>query len=268
MRYFKGKIPVWFRGDSTLLDKKKGIKDLLRWFILKWIYSNVNQAFYVGKTNKAYFKKYGLKEHQLTFAPHAVDNDRFATERPDEVFALKNGLGVKETDIVILFAGKLEEKKDPQLLLRAFLRLDKPGVHLLIVGNGNLEQQLKNEAADFPNIHFMDFKNQSEMPVIYQACDLFCLPSKGPGETWGLAVNEAMACGKAVLVSDRVGCAADLVISGHNGDVFRSGDSDNLLEAIKKLTVNKETLKAFGERSKAIVSAYNFEQIASAVENN
>src|SRR5690606_24455591 len=80
MRYFKGKIPVWFRGDSTLLDHADALKSLVKSIYLKWVYQYIDKAFYVGSNNKAYFKKYGLKEEQLVFAPHAIDNLRFAED--------------------------------------------------------------------------------------------------------------------------------------------------------------------------------------------
>jgi len=67
------------------------------------------------------------------------------------------------------------------------------------VGNGILEKEMKSAAAD--NVLFMPFQNQSQIPSIYHAANIFVLPSQGPGETWGLAVNEAMACGKAILIS-------------------------------------------------------------------
>jgi glycosyltransferase involved in cell wall biosynthesis len=268
LRYFKGKIPVWFRGDSTLLDEKPDFKNLLRSVFLKWVYSHVDHAFYVGANNKAYFQKYGLKEHQLSFAPHAIDNDRFAIDRIEDVTALKQSLNINKEDTVILFAGKLEEKKHPLLLLEAFVRLNKPKVHLLFVGNGILEQPLKTAASGNASVHFIDFKNQQYMPVVYQACDLFCLPSKGPGETWGLAVNEAMACGKAILVSDKVGCAVDLVKPNKNGDIFKSENADDLLRTLKKLTENKDQLTTYGHMSKDIIASWNFEQIVSAIQKH
>ena len=266
MRHFKGRVPVWFRGDSTLLDEKPGLKSWLRSLLLKWIYSHVDHAFYVGVNNKAYFKKYGLKEQQLSFAPHAIDNNQFAVDRTTDVAALRQSLGIKHEDIVILFAGKFEEKKDPLLLLNAFLRLNKPGAHLLFAGSGILQQQLTTTASGNTNVHFIDFQNQQHMPVVYQTCDLFCLPSKGPAETWGLAVNEAMACGKAILVSNKVGCAIDLVKPDKNGDIFESDNADDLLQALTKLTASKSLLSEYGRQSKTIIAPWNFEQIASAIK--
>jgi len=265
LRYFKNKIPVYFRGDSTLLDDKPGIKLFLKSIFLKWVYKHVDHAFFVGTNNKAYFKKYGLKDTALSFAPHAIDNKRFSLNRKQEAQRLRISLGINDDEIVVLFAGKLEEKKSPLLLLSAFLMLNAPKTHLLFAGNGELEIQLRKKAADHQNVHFIDFQNQSFMPVVYQACDLFCLPSKGPGETWGLSVNEAMACRKPILVADKCGCAIDLV-KPDNGIIFQSGNSDELVAALKKLVDDTELLYNYGRESEKRIATWNFDQIAEAIE--
>ena len=267
IRYFKGKIPVYFRGDSTLLDETGGVKNVLKYILLRWVYKHVDHAFYVGTNNNAYFKKYGLKDEQLSFAPHAIDNERFAINQDTEAILLKQKLGIAEGDVLILFAGKFVDKKAPILLINAFLNLNYSGVHLLFVGNGELEHEMKLKAEGIDNIHFMDFQNQSYMPVTYQVCDLFCLPSKGPGETWGLAVNEAMACGKAVLASDKVGCAVDLVKENHNGAIFKSENVDDLITCLKTLTQSKSLLHEYGKRAEQIIQNWNFLKIAEAIEN-
>ena len=266
LRHFKNKLPVYFRGDSTLLDQQSGFKALLRSVFLRWVYSYVNHAFYVGTNNKAYFKNYGLSENELSFAPHAVDNDRFAQNRADEVSQLKLSLGIHETDIVILFAAKLEEKKSPQLLLEVFLKLQVNNTHLLIVGDGILQSALKAKAAGNSNVHFLNFQNQTYMPVVYQACDLFCLPSKGPNETWGLAINEAMACGKAILASNKCGCAIDLV-NENNGLIFNTNEPGALFKALKDLLTSKSKLAKQGSFSKQKIQAWNFTSFAQAIEN-
>ena len=71
------------------------------------------------------------------------------------------------------------------------------------------------------------------MPIWYRVADVFCLPSRGPGETWGLAVNEALACGCRVIVSDRVGCAEDLVNGKSHGAVFRWNNTQSLHNALE-----------------------------------
>ncbi len=267
IRYFKGKIPVYFRGDSTLLNEQRGVKKIAKYFFLKWLYSHINHAFYVGTNNKAYFKKYGLKENQLSFASHAIDNERFSVKREEESNLFRQKLGIKDEEILVLFAGKLEDKKSPLLLLDAFLMMNKPSTHLVFIGNGILEQELKIRTKNTTNIHFIPFQNQSVMPIVYQACDLFCLPSKGPAETWGLAVNEAMACKKAILVSDMVGCGADLVKENYNGEIFENQNIDNLLIKLDRLTQSKKNLLTYGENSSTIIKDWSFLKIAEAIES-
>ncbi|MEO7214175.1 glycosyltransferase family 4 protein [Mucilaginibacter sp.] len=267
LRHFKNKIPVYFRGDSTLLDEQSGIKNLMRSAFLKWVYSHVDVAFYPGTNTKRYFRKYGLAERKLVFAPHAIDNERFAKPHLEQAAQLRARFKVRETDILILFAGKFEGKKSPMLLVNAFLVLNKPDCHLLLVGNGILEPVLKQQAAGNNNIHFMGFQNQTYMPVAYQACDLFCLPSKGPNETWGLAVNEAMACSKALLLSNKVGCAVDLITPGQNGEIFKSGDEQSLKDKLAALTASKATLTTYGKTSGEAIKDWSFTKIAQAIEN-
>lgn len=267
LRYFKGKIPVWFRGDSTLIDHQSRLKTIARDLFLKWVYNYIDLGFYVGSANKAYFEKFGLNEQQLIFAPHAIDNDRFSEDRNEEVNLLRKSFGIKDDETLILFAGKFERKKNPELLLQAFLDLNLQHTHLLFVGNGDLEESLKLKAKKifrraqddtYEKVHFMGFQNQSYMPVIYQACDLLVLPSKS--ETWGLSVNEAMAAGKAILVSDKVGCATDLIDPEKNGDIFQSANHSDFISKLSALAGNKIQLKQMGLQSKLKIKDWNFEQ--------
>lgn len=265
IRYFSGKVPLWFRGDSHLLDEKTGLKKYIRHIFLKWVYQHINKVFYVGTANKAYYGAFGLKASQVIFAPHSIDNDRFSQDRSIEVQQLRESLHIKANEYLIVFAGKFEPKKDPEILLNTFTELNKTHVHLLFVGNGILEKSLKNQRTT--NIHFMDFQNQSQMPVIYQACDLFCLPSKGPGETWGLAVNEAMAAGKAILVSDRVGCATDLVKEGVNGAIFEAGNISSLKIKLTSLLEKPENLNEMGKQSANEIKKWSIEKQAEIIIN-
>jgi glycosyltransferase involved in cell wall biosynthesis len=273
LHYFSGKIPLWFRGDSTLLDVMPFWKRILRKIYLKLVYKMVDKAFYVGSASKAYFLAYGLNENQLVFAPHAVDNDRFAENRSDEANVLRQKLGIGREDILILFAGKFEPRKNPLLLLNAFLETASQNVHLLFVGNGILESRMKAVIHDIRSknsskqiadqVHFMDFQNQSKMPVCYQACDLFCLTSSS--ETWGLSINEAMAAGKAVLVSKQVGCASDLIKNDENGYVFKN--QAELSALIKQIVGDKKLLANMGKVSSEIIKNWSIEKQVAAFTN-
>jgi glycosyltransferase involved in cell wall biosynthesis len=125
---------------------------------------------------------------------------------------------------------------------------------------------LREKYQNIQGIHFLDFQNQLLMPAIYEIADVFVLPSRGPHETWGLAVNEAMANGKAVIVSDKCGCAPDLVADGENGYVFKAGDIHNLVKVLKKLSEHPGTVASMKEESKKIISNFNIEKVAQTIE--
>lgn len=265
LRYFKGKIPVYFRGDSTLLDKSSFLKSAIRTMILKFIYRYVDFAFYVGESNKYYFLKYGLKENNLIYTPHSVDNHRFnfiSETQKEELKRLKTELNIKENEKVILFCGKFINKKNAEFLIECFLSTNFNDVHLVLVGNGELENKLKNLSNNEPNIHFLSFQNQSKMPIIYRLGNVFCLPSKGPGETWGLAVNEAMACGLVSLVSNKCGCATDLIIDGKTGYVFESENKFDFIEKLKNAIVLCSE-SAIEQKQKAFIDGWNITQTST-----
>jgi glycosyltransferase involved in cell wall biosynthesis len=103
---------------------------------------------------------------------------------------------------------------------------------LVYVGQGESEAGLRQAARDVDRIHFLPFQNQSLMPSVYRFGDVFVLPSCGPGETWGLALNESMTCARSVIASSRVGGARDLVDQDRNGWTFTAGDRDALVRTL------------------------------------
>jgi glycosyltransferase involved in cell wall biosynthesis len=265
MRAFKGRIPVLFRGDSTLLDERPGPRTWLRRRVLRWVYRHVDVALYVGTNNREYFRAHGLRDDQLVFAPHAVDNERFACR--NEVRCCRTQfraqLELGEEDVVVLLPGKLEPVKSPVLLARAVQRLSDVRCHLVFAGSGPLESELR----DFPpsHTHFLGFQNQTIMPSVYAMADLVALPSRS--ETWGLALNEAMASGRAVLASDRVGAAADLVRPGENGWIFPSGSEVELTGCLREaVAAGHAGLARMGQASRAIIADWSIEKQVDGIQ--
>lgn len=279
MRYFKGKVPIIFRGDSTLLDVPNGfsVKKCLRQKLLKWVYNHVDEVLSPGVSSDAYFKWAGLAPEKIHRALHAVDNERFMGhneqkkqihELETKAFQWRKELGIEINKKVFLFAGKFEPQKDPLILIDAFSSLLKKDseIHLVLVGDGILKRQIEQSKAWLSNsnaISIVDFQNQSVMPMVYRLGDIFILPSKS--ETWGLSVNEAMACGKPVIVSDKCGCAQELVQDGINGYTFKSGDLDDLINKMQMI-VSKDKLEEMGQASKEIVASFNYQSFAIALD--
>lgn len=261
MRKLHGRIPILFRGDSTLLDAQSGIKTWLRRRLLRWVYRHVNAALFVGENNRLYFEAHGLNHSQLHFAPHAIDNQRFsdAGDASQQAIAWREDLGIPANEVAILFVGKLENKKAPLGLLNAFAMAVSKQAHLIFAGSGPLESELRAAAVD--NVHFIGFQNQSRMPTVYRLADLVVLPSIGPGETWGLALNEAMACGRPILASDRCGATPDLVRHGVTGWRFSPHDPDQLVSALTRaVQLGRESLLAMGNDALQLVQHWSFQR--------
>ena len=266
--HFAGKAKIIFRGDSTLLNEPNhfSIKKLLRRIFLKWVYSHVDYSLYVGKANKDYFIAHGLRNNQLHFAPHAIDNLRFIGD--DDLLNEKASkwrikLGFAKENIVLLFAGKLEYVKAPDILIREFLSTTSQNLRLLIVGNGEMESNLREMASNDNRIVFLDFQNQKTMPILYRMADIFVLPSRS--ETWGLAINEAMSSGRPVIVSDKVGCHLDLVQRRITGFIFNSSKPEELTRIMDELS-SKEMLNEMGLQAKQKTLEYNYEKTCKTIE--
>lgn len=268
LRYFKSKIPVLFRGDSTSIKNLNPAKKLVRKFFLRWIYSHIDYALYVGTNNRLYYEDLGIKAKQLRFAPHAIDNQRFEKALfagKQDIETIKKDLGINRDDIIIMYAGKIDENKNVRLLLQVFCDLKRDDVQLFIVGNGILENELHVSYGNKKNVHFLPFQNQSKMPWMYGLSDIFVLPSFS--ETWGLAINEAMACKNAILASSGCGCAIDLVKEGENGYIFRNNDKSDLKNKLNKILASTEAMHVMGERSNEIIKSWTFEKSCDQIED-
>lgn len=267
MRYFKGRLPVYFRGDSTLLNRNTKLRSIARKYFLKWVYRYVDKAFYVGTNNKAYFLEHGLKEEQLIFAPHAINNSRFNDAEgkyQQQAEEWRKQLGIGADEQVLLYAGKLEKVKDLHCLIDAMQLLTNEKLKLVIVGNGPLEAELKTKAHQNRKILFIGFQNQQMMPVLYRLGDIIILCSQS--ETWGLSINEAMASGRPVLVSDKCGCAVDLVKEDINGRIFPAGNAEALAHCLVQMN-DKNRLSQMGAASLRIIQHWSLPVLAQCIEN-
>ena len=252
--------PVILQGESPLNQEllKKGWKQKIKMVVLKRFFKHISAFLYIGEENKKFYKYYGVPDEKLFFVPYAVDNERLIMAKKKSV--------IKKKDIVILFVGKLIEKKRPMDLLKAYELLIKnhelkAKSSLLFVGDGALRLELENYTKEhnLKNIIFTGFKNQTELPEYYAMADIFVLPS-GVGETWGLVVNEAMCLGLPIIVSDMVGCGADLVKNGKNGYIFPLGNVEKLAEYLKELILNEDKRKIFSGKSFEIIQNYSYEK--------
>jgi len=193
----------------------------------------------VGRRAREYVLHYGADPARCFDAPHCVDN-RFFASRRDELHANRTAIrarfGIPQHAVAFLFAGRFIQRKRPATFVRAVAAAagQAPAVCGLMVGDGPIRGEAEALASETgAPIRFSGFLNQTDMVAAYAACDALIVPSEW--ETWGLVVNEAMACGLPAIVTSGVACADDLVIPGVTGEVCAVDAVDQLAAQIVRL---------------------------------
>lgn len=262
-------IPVLLRAESWLKDRKRsGRKLAVKRLFFKGLGELVDGAMPIGTLNAAYWRHYLGDDFPLFPFPYAVDNDYFqqrSREARDGRAKLLEELKLEPGRPVILFASKLQSRKRCGDLLEAYRNLTvgpshKAPPYLVIVGDGQERAELESraKASGLDGVRFCGFRNQSELPGFFDLATVFVLPSRH--EPWGLIVNEVMNAGRAVIVSDDVGCQPDLVTDGVEGCVFRAGDVTSLTDALRRVLATPETAMRMGERGLERIRTWSFEE--------
>ncbi len=213
--------PILFRGETTDMTTGSAVRSIA----LRLMYRRCGRILYIGESAKRHYAGHGVVSSKLIFSPYFVNTEPFTRSGPREL--IREKFGIPADRKVILFSGKLTDIKRPDLLVEAVRDLP---VSVIFLGDGPLRAKVESMGGD---THFAGFQNQTQISPYFHAADLFCLPSMW--DTWGLVVNEALFHGLPCVVSDRVGCAADLITSGVTGEIFPHGDAAALRAAIERL---------------------------------
>lgn len=244
-------VPRIVRGEANALRARPAWKRLAH---RCWL-AGFDRFLAIGAANREFYLQAGIPASRIHDCPYGVDSERFEAAadalraRRDE---LRRQWSIPADATCFLFCGKLAAKKRPLDLLAALQRALRAGAnaHVLVVGDGELMGAARALAgAEGLPVSFAGFLNQSGIVDAYVAADCLVLPSDA-GETWGLVVNEAMACGLPAIVSDRVGCGPDLVLPGVTGAIHPAGDVDALAERLVLLARNPAALRAMGAQAR------------------
>jgi glycosyltransferase involved in cell wall biosynthesis len=263
------RIPVMLRTDSNLFSPVRAGRTLiLKTIFTKLLRPLISAVLSIGEANTAYWRHYFGNDFPVFTLPFAVDNDFFqrrAAQAAPRREQLRRELGLEPARPIILCASKLTPRKRCIDLVEAFIRLSPapgvdPSAYLVIVGDGeeraNLEARVR--ASGLSAIRFLGFRNQTELPSLYNLCDVFVMPSHS--EPWGLIVNEVMNAGRAVIVTDQAGCHFDLVRHGFNGFVYPAFDVEALASYMQRLIDNPGLRASMGENSLRLIQQFTFEQ--------
>ena len=261
---------VLMRGDSRIQPNHKmtGLKANIK----RMLFNCCDGFVTIGSLNRAYYEQLGVASDRLYFAPFCVQNDVFTVLpnlRKRYRLEVRETLNLARDSLIILFASKLIKRKSADDLIQAFARISDayPNVCLVIAGSGDEEPALRELAAslNYQQIRFIGFQNQSQLPRLYAASDLFTLPSHS--EPWGLVINEVLAAGLPVIVSSEVGAAPDLVERKGTGIVYPWGDVQALANALETLLQSPTLRVEMGAKACQLISNWDVVYCSSGISN-
>lgn len=235
-KYFGFKLIIWSgstHNEPSLIRilSKQFVKKLLRKGDLHFVY---------GENSKKYISSLGVSKHKIKVVLNTVKNSRFSKPLA-KAKKIRNRIRkfYKDNIFIILYVGQLINRKGIDLLIHSVSKIKNKRILTIVVGSGEKRDILTQLAKKLnQKVLFIDHMNYYDLPYIYQASDLFVLPSRE--EVWGLVLNEATAAGMPVIVSSKVGSIDDLMSPKLNGLCFKSGSVNDLAKKITFLIDNRK----------------------------
>lgn len=265
-------MAVGLRSDTVMLYSKSAysVKSISKRLVMPYVFKVYSFGHPVGTLAKQYLLRYGFPEDRIFRFPYAVDNDYLASRcgryrlRRDRI---RRALGIEPDSFVVISIVKFVEREDPLTPLRGFARLLKscPKAHLVLVGDGPMMREIKTTIKEkaILNVHLPGFVRYSRLPLFYSIADVFVHPPVW--ESWGVSVNEAMACGLPVVVAKTVGSNVDLVEPGKTGFIFEAGNPEDLANCLLKLSCNSRLTEAMGNNAKQLVKDWSYDSVEKSL---
>ena len=221
------RIPYLLHSESTLSAVRPRLVRLAKQALVRPAVRGAAAGLAAGTQAKRYLVHYGLRPERIRIVPNTIDVEGYRRAAEDirgRAAEVREARGLPER--FVLFAGRLIEDKGILDLLQAQSMLGRSSLPLVIAGEGRLESDVK--AAE--GTRHVGFQQTEPLIELYALADWTVVPSHR--EPWGVVVNEALACGSPVIVTDRVGAAADLVVDGVNGRVVPAAAPEALAAAL------------------------------------
>jgi glycosyltransferase involved in cell wall biosynthesis len=254
------KVPAVVMSESTATDDKR---TWWKEWVKKKIVSQFSAGLVGGKRHAAYLNQLGLPTGTISFGYDVVDNQYFQVEsdkvrQQRDLYQQKFGL----PDHYFLVVSRFIEKKNLPFIISAYakyLELAKDTAwDLYILGDGPLKNQLLdqvNALALQKKVHFTGFKQYKDLPAYFGLAKAFVHASTT--EQWGLVVNEAMASGLPVIISEECGCVPELVHTGENGFAIDPKNEQALTNILHGFSSGKYEVAEMGAASRRIVAKLN-----------
>jgi len=271
------RVPVVVMSESQARDERRG---LLKEWVKRRILGLCSAGLAGGRPHAEYLAQLGMPQERIFLGYDAVDNGYFegkAAESREQRAENRTRYGLPEK--YFLASARFVEKKNLPRLLEAYARYRQKAEaqkatgpqdcglwDLVLLGDGPLRAALNSQLSILnlhQHVHMPGFRQYPDLPAYYGLAGAFVHASTT--EQWGLVVNEAMASGLPVLVSNRCGCAPDLVQEGVNGFTFDPYSVEELALLMLRVSDPGFPLFAFGDASRRIVADWGPERFAEGL---
>ncbi|MCF2444231.1 glycosyltransferase family 4 protein [Dyadobacter sp. CY345] len=257
----KGVKVVLSSESSTMDHNRSALKEKIK----SWIVNRADAFFCFGKSSANYLLSLGVRESQIAVRHAAViDEDIIRKNYLEAKSRISSGLSRNRK---FIYVGRLAEEKNLELLIEAYKsvseKISAEPWDLLFVGDGPMRQTLELLSGSYLSDNRIKFAGGFpwyKVPNWLADSDVLVLPSKS--EPWGLVVNEAMVCGMPVLVSEKCGCAEDLVMNQKNGFTFNPERPKELEAALRSFIENPEKIELMGQESLKLVQPFSSKKVA------
>lgn len=264
------RTPFLLYGDSSFPPPSSSWRERVRASFLRALFRRASGVMASGVLNAEYYRHYGVAQDRIFSLPWAIDNERFSSAgrlSAEERAETRRRAGFAPDEVVFVFSAKLIDRKDPLTLLKAVVQMrNRRRAAVLFLGHGALHDTLSRYAREHElHVEFAGFVNQSELPRHYAMADVFVLPSTY--EPRGAVINEAMACGLPVVVTDRCGSLGDIVRDRENALVYPAGDAVALARHLDLLVDEPALRGRMAGRSLEIISTWDFASGVAGLKN-
>ncbi len=256
------RTPFLVQGETW--KRNRGVLPRLKEWFIHPLLRRASGFLVTGALSREYWETVGIPSECIGVFANTPDIEYFENAcrnlAEQDVKALRNSWQPGNRRVGI-FVGRLIEPKGIDILLQAMRQLpDEARPMIVLVGDGSKKAEYEQLAKGLP-VRFAGFLQQNDLPVAYAAADFFILPSRK--EPWGVVVNEAMACGLPVLLSDQVGAYADLLdIDGQPNGVLAIGPTPDSVAASLESFVrtSRDELGRMSMRSIEIIRDWKYEK--------
>ncbi len=253
-------IACFLFGDCNIrCDRVFGLRWLVKFILFYWLRRRVSGFLACGEMGRRYFTKYGVSPKKIFYFPYEPDCDRFSRVEITKVQHVREKYDLNKGRYRFVFCGRFEQQKRVDLLIRAFLEIAdrRPMWDVVLIGSGSQENVLRRMIPMHLRSRFVWpglVSDLDELSALYHSCDVFVLPSAV--EPWGVVVQEAAACGLALICSSVCGAGYELVQQGKNGWIFDNGNVFHLRDLLLEISSDFARLEVFKKESQLLLGKW------------